>query len=493
MKRKHLLLLIVVCICSKITYGQMFNTRYIFDQTAVVFRTLHPVEEDTLLVVGLGTTWDFPYPGKLMLTKFDHYGEMLSYDLESADSIKTYYPLGSSLFGQKLFIVGGVGTGLAADNGGFYALYNLYSGIEWFNEIEADADAKMFFLDGLAMSNNLFLILGVERVLSNYTSARLYCINLQGDIVWEQQYDSPEYHVSSGSITALSDSVFLIGLQKGPSTSQDFITKASIMKVDEMGNILSEWNDDEPTPTFRPQKILITEDEGILFAGKAYGDNPWPGARSYICHLDSAYNKLWTIKTGIPSSENYLNNMIQSSDGNFIAVGNTLDSLANSIELVQSGYLIKFDIEGSIIWEKRYYGIESLSEHNKFYDIIELEDESLVLCGESVDLNADSFPAHGWLVRLDSNGQLDSTSSLEIIYSYSMDDLLLFPNPADTHLTVEFENERIRQIEIFNASGQLMQSQSGDSHKVELDVAALAPGIYFLKVNNRYSKKFVVE
>ncbi len=115
------------------------------------------------------------------------------------------------------------------------------------------------------------------------------------------------------------------------------------------------------------------------------------------------------------------------------------------------------------------------------------------MCGGSVDLNADSFPAHGWLVRLDSNGQLDSTSSLEIIYSYSMDDLLLFPNPADTHLTVEFKTDRIQQLEIFNVSGQLVQSQSANSHKVELNVAALAAGVYFLKVNNRYSKKFVVE
>ena len=492
MKRKHLFLFIIACLCWNVVSGQMFNNRYILDRTAVVFRTLHPVE-DTLLVVGLGTTWDFPYPGKLMLTKFDHYGEMMSYNLELADSSHNYYPLESILLGQKLFVVGGFATGQIADRGGFYTLYDLNTGLEWFNEIEALPDSRMFFSDVLVLPNDRFLILAFQQIFNVATTTRLICVDIEGDILWEQEYGSPEYSVISGSISSVSDSVFLVGLQKGPSISQDLITRASIMKIDEVGNIISEWDDDETIQTFGPQKIFATDDNGILFVGKIYTETPWPGWRSYICHLDSTYNKLWTIKAGTPSIHDYLNNMIQTSDGNFIAVGNAFDSLANGIDNIQSGYLMKFDIEGSIIWEKRYYGIEALAETNKFYDIIELDDESLVLCGGSVDLNADSFPAHGWLVRLDSNGQLDSTSSLEIIYSYSMDDLLLFPNPADTHLTVEFKTDRIQQLEIFNVSGQLVQSQSANSHKVELNVAALAAGVYFLKVNNRYSKKFVVE
>lgn len=493
MKRKHLLLLvIIVCSYSSILYGQMFNNRYLFDQTAVVFRTIHTVE-DTLLVVGLGTTWDFPYPGKLMQTRFDHFGEMLSYDLEEADSLHNYYPYGSDLLSQKLFIVGGVSTNQIADRGGFYALYDLNNNLQWFHEIEAEIDTRMFFWDCLILPNDRFLILVFQQSVGEDALTKLICVDVDGEILWEQAYHSPNYYITSGSITSLSDTVFLVGLEKGPFPSQGLLPRSSILKVDEMGNILSEWDNDEPVPSFAPYKILSTSDQGLIFAGRIYEEIPWPGWQSYICHLDSSFNKIWTIETGVPSIENYLNNLIPTSDGNFIAVGNTLDSLADFPNQTQSGYLIKFDIEGSILWEKRYFGIEDLAESNKFYDIIELEDESLVLCGASVELLADSFPAQGWLVRLNSDGQLDSTSSLKVIHSYNIDELLLFPNPTDAYLTVEFENNNIDYIEIFNHSGKRLYSQKANSNKLELDVSNFSSGFYFLRVNKRYSKKFVVD
>jgi len=103
--------------------SQIFNNRYIIDQSAVIFQRLVQTG-DTIITMGVGATFYNPYPGKIMFTKFDHEGEVLSYDLVMGDSLTHYFPLSSSSQDRKVLIVGGAG-GSFANQSGFYALYDL--------------------------------------------------------------------------------------------------------------------------------------------------------------------------------------------------------------------------------------------------------------------------------------------------------------------------------------------------------------------------------
>ncbi len=69
----------------------------------------------------------------------------------------------------------------------------------------------------------------------------------------------------------------------------------------------------------------------------------------------------------------------------------------------------------------------------------------------------------------------------------------VFPNPAYNELTVQNDNEPITGISITNLLGQTVYRQQCNAAKVEVGIADLPAGIYFVKVNGAEVRKFVKE
>ena len=69
----------------------------------------------------------------------------------------------------------------------------------------------------------------------------------------------------------------------------------------------------------------------------------------------------------------------------------------------------------------------------------------------------------------------------------------IYPNPAITELTIESTKQPITQITITNLLGQPIYQQAANSLLARVDVSALAPGVYFVKVNGTDVRKFVKE
>ena len=66
----------------------------------------------------------------------------------------------------------------------------------------------------------------------------------------------------------------------------------------------------------------------------------------------------------------------------------------------------------------------------------------------------------------------------------------IFPNPAITKLTIT-ASDKITTVAITNLLGQTMYSQQYSSQQVQVDVANLSKGIYFIKVNGTEVRMFV--
>lgn len=67
------------------------------------------------------------------------------------------------------------------------------------------------------------------------------------------------------------------------------------------------------------------------------------------------------------------------------------------------------------------------------------------------------------------------------VAQFSASDVKLYPNPAESSLTVAFA-QNIDKAEIFNTLGQLVFSKDSNSKEVKLDVLALNSGNYFVKI-----------
>ncbi|SHG14147.1 RCC1 domain-containing protein [Chryseobacterium vrystaatense] len=73
--------------------------------------------------------------------------------------------------------------------------------------------------------------------------------------------------------------------------------------------------------------------------------------------------------------------------------------------------------------------------------------------------------------------------------STKADQLIVYPNPVQDHLTVSFD-QKILLVTVYNASGQLVLTKAINDTKGTVDVSALPSGVYLVKINaaNDYVK-----
>ena len=68
----------------------------------------------------------------------------------------------------------------------------------------------------------------------------------------------------------------------------------------------------------------------------------------------------------------------------------------------------------------------------------------------------------------------------------------LFPNPVSNTLHIQSQKEQITQVDIYNLNGQLILQEQADHVSKEIDVESLAPGMYYVLINEKYFEKVVV-
>ncbi len=90
----------------------------------------------------------------------------------------------------------------------------------------------------------------------------------------------------------------------------------------------------------------------------------------------------------------------------------------------------------------------------------------------------------------DSNpGSLRSVASdNQVETSNSTGDYLIYPNPADDHFYISNVTSEV-QVVIYNSTGMVVYSEKTNGN--EINVSHLAPGLYFVKVENKLSKIYI--
>ncbi len=68
----------------------------------------------------------------------------------------------------------------------------------------------------------------------------------------------------------------------------------------------------------------------------------------------------------------------------------------------------------------------------------------------------------------------------------------LYPNPAGAFVTIS-SKEKINKISIINMAGRLVFNQTYDTDVVQVNLANLVSGVYFIRINNTDVKKFIKE
>ena len=95
------------------------------------------------------------------------------------------------------------------------------------------------------------------------------------------------------------------------------------------------------------------------------------------------------------------------------------------------------------------------------------------------------------------SGGIDSvdTDSVGVVHHLLAQSICLRPNPADNYIELSINgNIEVKEAEVFNAFGQLIQTVVLTDNHARLDLGNLAAGVYFVRVssnNNSATKKFI--
>ena len=88
--------------------------------------------------------------------------------------------------------------------------------------------------------------------------------------------------------------------------------------------------------------------------------------------------------------------------------------------------------------------------------------------------------------RYDINGIIEcSTASIN---EYSKDNFRVYPNPANSELTIEMDLLEEKKYRIYSTIGELVSSGKLNSNLNKIDLSSLPPNVYVLNINNHSVK-----
>lgn len=450
--------------------AQTYNNGYLLDKPAAVFRGLHVVD-DTLIAHGYLAEWFPPFPVKYILAKIDLDGTPLIGYSAMLDSFTDYFTASRFLITKD----GGyafVGTkGLSGVGGLFFKLKR--NGTIEFAKQYLDSTAWGYgFTSVIELPDSCFIILGMHTTANDVISSILIKTDPFGNTIWKRKYNYLS-EIPTG-ITLLQSGHILLSSScsgnkfNGPTSNINTLFRT----IDTAGNILSTWID-TTKKTFGANAYLQLNDGGGIYVSEWIngiyngGGNPptYLSMRTgYIVREDSLHNKLWELKLGQASAIPNLFQLKKLSDGNYLAVGGTYDSTyTDGQPYKNTGWLIKFDESGNVIWQRKYFNTEDFpGQTNYLYDFVELSDGGIVAAGERIDWFND-YPQRGWLLRLDSYGCL--VPGCEIVgieeSNNETEYLSVYPNPISDRLVIYFNspNEKSNySLKIYTLEGKELYS-----------------------------------
>jgi hypothetical protein len=253
--------------------------------------------------------------------------------------------------------------------------------------------------------------------------------------------------------------------------------------------------------------IHIDKNRTIIYGERLDTNLCLPGfqfalGRPFLALIDSNLNISWEIHydkdTGARMAykiDRAINKVIRLKDGNFFAVGSHYYQLPNFIPNSDKninpwgGLVIKFDINGKILWSKRlrYDDYDSICPDSYFSirDVTELKNGDLFAIGamaHDCDNRDTAISAQrGWIMRLDSKGEVIKN---QILSSDLINTISVYPNPFTEKIQINNLESGNYSYCLYNTIGQKIKEEK--FHTIDgdhlINISSLPIGNYILNI-----------
>ncbi len=260
---------------------------------------------------------------------------------------------------------------------------------------------------------------------ANYGGADAWVVkvNDSGNVVWQKNYGGTNLEVFRMALETQDGGFILSGetqSNNGIVVGNDGGTDLWVVKIDSIGNI--EWQKClGGTNAEDFGGILQTNNGGYLVFGVADSNNgdlagikPTRGHDWWVVSLSATGSILWSKIYGGSKNEG-ASAIIQCADGNYILTGasSSIDGNVsngwNGTGSLSTGWVVKIDTLGNIIWEKSYGSKQLNTSYNEgFFSVQNTPDGGCILAG-CVSANWSIVSGHHggydfWVLKLDSLG-----------------------------------------------------------------------------------------
>lgn len=218
----------------------------------------------------------------------------------------------------------------------------------------------------------------------------LFKIDSIGSILWQKTYRE-----IGGLIKQTTDGGYIVVRDSRIGSAFLSGNDIEVLKLDSDGNVSWEKRYSGEVMNWWVNSIHEITDGGYVFGG---GASMTEGSGPFLVKLDSIGDISWAKAT--TAGGNNLNSMQPTGDGGYIVAG---DTIAFNEDFNQDIWVVKFNQNGEIMWQKTYGGTHP--EHGG--SVIETKEGEYVLSGDSVSFR-NNYDL--WVLKLRSDGIVSSTA-----------------------------------------------------------------------------------
>jgi hypothetical protein len=169
-------------------------------------------------------------------------------------------------------------------------------------------------------------------------------------------------------------------------------------------------------------------------------------------------------------------------EGEILLMSNDVYESKEYDTIYYSGKVVKFDLSGQKIWQKKYSYYQKHNIFNNFYNMIATEDGNYLICG------FEGFQQNSWLVKIDEDGNIlpidTTTMTVDWIVPNSTSEIKIYPNPAADYIIInQGEISDIKYV-ISNMNGQTIKQMTVAQahHNTIWDISDLPKSTYVISM-----------
>jgi hypothetical protein len=338
--------------------------------------------------------------------------------------------------------------------------------------------------------------------------------NSNGQYMWHRSF------LTSWTITPQcimdSGNGLIVGAKKNdPSNSGESLRYIS--KFDYNGNLI--WTNQyfvAEQPSLGVVSLSKLANGNYLFASNKYCNYPTTSIQPLIGELDATTgDTLWTRLYFDPylgydpnnlvnyNSQNRLHGFKKLESGGYIGVGECRhDIMPDSAmgPLDNAAFIMKLDENFNLLW-KRIYVPEGYDELDmsaavcRLNDFVENADGSITALG-MVYMYTGTGPQGGYIqdsymIRVDSLGCLIPGCSIGVTEFEDLVDLLVYPNPTSSNLTIQLPTNDNWTVRLYNMNGQLVSTEKiNGNNRLDLNLQNFTSGLYTVQAMNENGKVY---